>query len=177
MSAYEKIFLMNTLIGHKPIKPNTEEFWTQIRNQCERVTEEVDELFNAILDEDTEQVLDGISDAMVTVIGLYQKLAQCGYPVEEGLDRVCDNNLTKFHTDAEAANKTVQFYKDAGVETFVRFIKLDNGSEYYGVIRKADNKLMKPVDFQPVVLKDLVSKVYEVKENWVEENLDERDET
>ena len=40
MTPYEKIFLMNSIIGNVEPVVDTEEFWTQVRNQTERVVEE-----------------------------------------------------------------------------------------------------------------------------------------
>lgn len=173
MTPYEKIHLMNTLIGHKGVNPESSEFWKQIRNQTERVVEEVEETLDAAIDEDALELLDGISDIMVTAIGLYQKLQQCGYPVDEAFNRVCDNNLTKFHKDPNEANKTVEFYKNQGVETFVRLIRLESGEEFYSVIRKSDGKLLKPYNFEPVDLLDLAMQVSIVAEEWENKSKDE----
>lgn len=163
MSAYDKIYLMNTLIGHQPIEPNTEEFWKQIRSQTELVLEETKETLDAAIDEDPLELLDGVADIMVTAIGLYQKLILSGYETPEALDRVCDNNLTKFHRDPEEANKTVEFYTEKGVETFVRLVTMQDGTEYYGVINKESGKLLKPYNFVGVDLTDLADSVIE---NW-----------
>lgn len=169
-TAYEKIYKMNSLIGHRGGQPNTSEFWSQIRNQTERVVEEVNETLDAAIDEDTVGMLDGMSDILVTAIGLYQKLAQFGYPVEEALERVCDNNLTKFHETAEEANETVQFYRDFIVETFVRMVTLNNGEVYYSVIRKSDGKLLKPKYYQSVDLSDLANQVEKIAKEWGSEH-------
>ncbi|QDP60412.1 MAG: hypothetical protein GOVbin1096_40 [Prokaryotic dsDNA virus sp.] len=163
MSAYDKIYLMNTLIGHQPVEPNTKEFWEQIRSQTELVLEETKETLDAAIDEDPQELLDGVADIMVTAIGLYQKLILSGYQTPEALERVCDNNLTKFHRDPEHANETLEYYKEQGIETFVRLVTMQDGTEYYGVINKESGKLLKPHDFVGVVLSDLVENI---ESNW-----------
>lgn len=166
MTPYEKIYTMNTIMGYQPSKPNTDEFWTKIRNQAELVVEETSEALDAIIEQDPAQVLGEVSDIMVTALGLYQKLIASGYPIEEALHRVCDKNLEKFHsTDAEA-NETVKFYQDQGIETFVRLIVMEDGSEYYSVIQKGSNKMLKPKGLQKVTFDDLVEKIENIHDIW-----------
>lgn len=164
MTAYEKIFLFNTLIGHEGIQPDSEEFWTQIRNQTERVVEEVNETLDATIDQDMLELIDGVADIMVVAIGLYQKLQLCGVDVAEALERVCDNNLTKFHETEDHANETVKFYQDLDIETFVRLVTMEDGVEYFGVIRKSDGKLLKPHDFVGVDLTDIAEMAKKIGE-------------
>lgn len=156
MTQFEKIYLFNSLIGQNPAQAGTEEFFNQVSNQTSLILEEVNETLDAAINRDLVEVIDGVSDIMVTAIGLYQKLQLSGVDIGEALHQVCDNNLKKFHRDPEEANKTVKFYQDQGVETFVRFHKMEDGSEYFAVIRKEDGKLMKPYDFEPVDLSNIV---------------------
>jgi phosphoribosyl-ATP pyrophosphohydrolase len=154
MTAYEKIFLMNTLIGNEVVEKGSPEFWTQMRNQVALVVEESEEAFEEAIDEDINKLLKEVSDIMVTALGLYQKLQNCGYPIEEALDKVCDNNLTKFHRNVDEANLSVKHHHEQGLTTFVRMIQMDNGNEYFGIIRKSDGKLLKPYDYVKINTQD-----------------------
>lgn len=156
MTSYEKIFLFNALMGHKGISPDTPEFWSQIRNQTDRVVEEASEASDEAVIEDIGNLMKEVADVMVTSIGLFQKLQLCGVDISEVLDRVCDNNLTKFHQDADHANETVRFYQEKGIETFVRLTTMEDGVEFYGVLRKSDEKLLKPHDFVGVDISDII---------------------
>jgi hypothetical protein len=164
MTAYEKIFLLNTLIGNKGVKPLSEDFWTQVRNQTELVVEEAAETLDACIEEDTKELIDGVADVMVVAIGLFQKLQLCGVDIDMALDLVCNNNLEKFHKTAEHANETVDYYRAKEVETFVRLSTMEDGVEYYAVIRKGDGKMLKPHDFVGVDLSEIVEMVTKVSE-------------
>lgn len=165
MTAYEKVYLMNTLIGSKPTEPNSPEFWQQIRNQVELVVEEVQETLDEAIDENLEALVGEVSDIMVTSLGLFQKLQMAGIPIEKILDRVCDKNLEKFHKTKESAYETMEFYREQDVETFVRMTVMEDGSEYYAIIRKSDGKMLKPKGFQKATFEDLVEGVGGVDES------------
>lgn len=156
VTPYEKIFLMNNLMGHQGRVPESEQFWTEVRNQSERVVEEINETHDAIIDEDLQELIDGVADSVVTLIGLYQKLQLCGVDIDAAFDRICDNNLTKFHRDPEEANLTAKYYQDQGVEVLVVHTALDDGSQFYSVVRKSDRKLLKPYNYEKVDLTDIV---------------------
>jgi hypothetical protein len=155
---------MNTLIGSEAIEKGSPEFWTQMRNQATLVVEESVEAFDETIEEDIGKLLKEVSDVMVTAIGLYQKLQDCGYPIEEALDKVCDNNLTKFHRNVDEANLSVKHHLAQGIETFVRMIQMDNGDEYFGIIRKSDGKLLKPYDYVKINTQDLLEDANEPTE-------------
>lgn len=162
MTNFEKIYLFNTLCGRQAPLPNSPQFYVHVSNQASRVLEEVQETIDDSLDENLLGVIDGVADVMVTALGLYQQLQRCGVDVEEALSRVCDNNLTKFHRDPEEAQKTLEFYQKQNIETFVRMIKLEDGEEYYGVLRKSDQKLLKPYDFKSVDLFDIAQEARKI---------------
>jgi len=161
MTPYEKIFLMNSIIGNKEPVVDTEEFWTQVRNQTERVVEEASETLDEAIEQNLEKLIGEVTDIMVVSIGLYQKLQLAGIDIDAALNRVCDKNLEKFFTDPEAANETVQYYTEKGVDTFVRHVTLNNGDEYYAVIRKADGKLLKPKGFESASYEDIAQEAIE----------------
>jgi|SRR5690554_7694700 len=163
---YSKIHLLNVLIGHEVPKPDTEEFWNYVRNQTELVLEESQEAHDEAIDQNLEKYISEVADIMVTAIGLYQKLQLAGVPIDKVLDRVCDKNLEKFHKTAEEANETVQFYTEKSVETFVRLTVLEDGSEYYAVIRKSDGKMLKPKGFEKATFGDIMEEIAENVKNW-----------
>lgn len=147
MTAYESIYLLNSLIGNPEYHPDTDEFFNSVANQIGLVREELDEALDEAVDQDLEKLTKEVADVMVTSIGLLQKLQRSGVPIDEVLDRICEANLMKFHRDPDEANKTVEYYSGKGVETFVRAITMTDGTEYFAVIRKTDDKMLKPYNF------------------------------
>jgi len=136
----------NYLAGkvEKPVQRKT------LKNQIERIEEEVTELrYKGVLDMNQQEMLDGIIDTLVTAFGFAQLLEANGYNVAKAMQKVANNNLTKFTDDFELANNTVKMYQDKGEECYVK-----NVEDCFVVLRKSDDKVMKPVGYVSVDLKD-----------------------
>ena len=94
------------------------------------------------------ELLDGAADVFVVVSGLLQKLQHYGFNVEEALQRVAQNNMSKFPSVIPAVE--MNWYEKQGWvvdwnEKYSRFVIRDN-----------NGKTRKCIDFVPVVLDDLV---------------------
>lgn len=117
-----------------------------LENQCIFIKEELNETLQAIVSNDKVETLDGACDLWVTVVGLLQKLESLGYNVKEAMQRVDENNLTKFPKTLQGLTFSSNFtsYKN---DKYQRYVTKD----YYGKVRKYDN-------FPKVDLLDLVPK-------------------
>ena len=67
------------------------------------------------------------------------------------LDRVHESNMSKFCYDTKTAERTQEFYKKQGIETYVK-----PRNKMTVVYRKGDGKVLKSVEYFPVQLQDLV---------------------
>jgi hypothetical protein len=67
------------------------------------------------------------------------------------LDRVHASNMSKFTYDIKTAEKTQQFYKDQGIDTYI-----EPKEKVTVVYREGDGKVLKGTDFYPPYLLDLV---------------------
>lgn len=136
--AYSDVRLFNSLAGN--LEKVTDE---SIDNQLSFIFEEFTETVDALEVGDRVELLDGACDLFVTVAGLLQKLEAQGYDVATALDRVNENNLSKFPKsilpeDAQKHNVTFN-------------------EEYNRYVLKGENgKVKKPVDFCGVYLTDLI---------------------
>lgn len=136
----------NYLAGkvEKPVQRKT------LKNQIERIEEEVTELrYKGVLDMNQKEILDGIVDVLVTAFGFAQLLEANGYDVAGAMQKVASNNMTKILDDFELANNTVKMYQDKGEECYIK-----NVEDCFTVLRRSDDKVMKPVGYVPVDLKD-----------------------
>lgn len=117
-----------------------------INLQLNLIDEELTETGQAAFDKNRVELLDGACDLFVTVAGLLQKLTAIGYDVEEALFRVTENNLDKF---------SYATYDESEIPEGCRqeFIK-DYGGIF--VLKDANNKIRKPLNFRKVELSDLV---------------------
>lgn len=67
------------------------------------------------------------------------------------LDRVHESNMSKFCNDIKTAEKTQEFYKNQGIETYI-----EPRDKVTVVYRQGDGKVLKSVEYHPVYLEDLV---------------------
>lgn len=112
----------------------------QISFIFEELTETIDgmETLNRV------EILDGACDLFVTVAGLMLKLEAQGYNVAEALQRVNENNLTKFPVNG------------ATFTTDPAHVATLNPEYDRWVIKDANGKVRKPLEFVSVDLTDLV---------------------
>lgn len=119
--------------------------------QYKCLVEEVNEIGEGLETNNLEEVLDGVVDVLVVVTGMAHKLWQLGINVGEAVNRITDNNLSKFpeYTTKEAL-ETVKLYLDKGEGV----IACDVMGKL--VVKDLNGKIRKPASFVPVNLSDLV---------------------
>ena len=121
-----------------------------LKNAVERIEEELNELrYKGVLDENPKEILDGIVDVLVTAFGFAQLLERNGYNVARAMRKIAHNNLTKFVDDSQIAQDTVKMYADKGEECYVK-----NDLDKFVVLRKSDDKVMKPIGYISVDIND-----------------------
>lgn len=108
--------------------------------------EELSESISAFENKDAVEVLDGALDEFYIACGKLQVLEALGMNVEEGLRRVCENNLSKFPSIADGCRYLKEYTKTENTEFNVYVIKDNNG------------KVRKHEDYKAVDLSDLVPK-------------------
>lgn len=67
------------------------------------------------------------------------------------LDRVHESNMSKFCHDIKTAERTQEFYKKQGIDTYI-----EPRNKMTVVYRKEDGKVLKSIEYHPVYLEDLV---------------------
>lgn len=125
---------------------NKELMWKELQNSAKRVLEEAQELYEATLYKDIEEVLDGVVDVKYTVGHTQILLEMMKVDVVGACDEICENNLSKFTTNKELAEKTVEKMVKEGVEC-VAEPKQEYGELYYAIKRVEDSKVMKPIGY------------------------------
>lgn len=66
------------------------------------------------------------------------------------LDRVHESNMSKFCNNVKTAERTQEFYKKQGIDTYI-----EPRNKITVVYRKEDGKVLKSIDYHPVYLEDL----------------------
>lgn len=113
------------------------------------VREEFIETAEAFKNKDAVELLDGVADVYVTVMGLIQILQKAGFDVAEAIQRVCANNLSKFPAEHEDENQP----KDTDM-----FLCEEEGLYVYK--DSVTGKVKKPLNYKPVYLADLVPRAF-----------------
>lgn len=171
-TAFRSIELFNKLIGAEASEKS-------VFNQLERVQEELTETFNAIaIDVNAElgepdkksewnllpchtfeqkvELIDGVCDQLVVVIGLIAKLEALGYDVFGALNEVCDNNLSKFTKEVIVAQYTQRHYEEE-LDTPCTIV-YNEEHKLYGIRNSENSKLLKPINYKPVNIEKYVPK-------------------
>lgn len=162
------VWLFNKLAGNLEEKASPADVVNALRNQAYRVREEAQETIDACdaydaaenEEQDTAailEILDGVIDTPYTAFGLLQ-IAGPYLNTQKAATKICQNNLSKFHTTEHAAEETVTSYgfdsENDRYNTYLESVTIEGQDPVYVVKRYSDGKVMKPVGYQSVDLSD-----------------------
>lgn len=118
-----------------------------MREQFLYIDEEVNEIKEALDNNDLVELLDGTIDTIITAFGLLQKLENLGVDVgQAGID-TAHNNLSKFPNAPAVAHQTVE---KVGIEKGIEAVATFNEEHGVYVIRNKENgKVLKCVGYIP----------------------------
>ena len=109
--------------------------------------EELDELKAAIENNDLVEVADALCDLQYVLSGAVLEFGM-GEKFVEMFDEVKRSNMSKACTTQEEADATIAFYANKGVEAYS-----EKSGDKFNVHRKADNKVLKSINYSPADLK------------------------
>ena len=147
--AYNDVFMFNDVAGNL-----TNVTLESIAAQLDYIQEEYLETVEAFDEGIRVNLLDGVCDMFVTVAGLMQKMEAVGFDVKTALQRVNENNLSKYVPYDKPIRRKAEWTTESNDTYKVTVLKNENG------------KIMKPLDFTPVSLSDLVPESF-FKENSI----------
>ncbi len=121
------------------------------KDRCElRVNllqEELDELSEAIKDNDIVEVADACGDLMVVLCGAILEFG-LGEKFEEMFNNIHDSNMSKSCNSTKEALETLSFYKKKdGTEGYYKQV-----GDKWVVYRNGDNKVLKSINYTPADL-------------------------
>lgn len=106
---------------------------------------------NGYLDRLSDISIDKVDTINAYIYALVKKLYFSLENFLTALDRVHLSNMSKFCIDTKTAEKTKQFYLNQGIETIAEV-----RNKVTVVYRKEDRKVLKSVEYHPVILNDLI---------------------
>lgn len=143
---------------HKTFKhPVIEEPAIPSAKRCELrvalIREELDELEQAIKDNDMVEIADALCDIQYVLSGAVLEFG-LGEKFRDLFDEVQRSNMSKSCSSVEEAEATIEFYKEKrGVDCFYKEI-----DGHFLVYRTGDNKTLKSINYSPANLKDIIEK-------------------
>ena len=161
MSNFTQVCELNGAFGRP--KTNKQELdFDKLDNQFSLVLEEVQELKEAIENEDWEEVKDAIGDILVVTYGM-------GYVADIDCDQlmanISDSNFSKFCTPLER-EQTIRYYDELGVEVIAEETFINNALRY--AIKSAKDQTYTEKGVEKIVKKGKLLKNI----NWEVPDLD-----
>jgi predicted HAD superfamily Cof-like phosphohydrolase len=114
--------------------------------------EELDELKEAIENNDLVEVADGLGDLMVILAGSILEFG-FGEKFNQIFENIHNSNMSKACASEQDAIDTVDFYnkKDGTIAHYVK------DGEKWLVYRTDDNKILKSINYTPASLQDIIN--------------------
>ena len=119
--------------------------------RVELIQEELNELQQAIIDNDMIEVADALCDIQYVLAGAVLEFG-LGSKFSELFDEVQRSNMSKACATQEEAEETVKFYAQQGTDAYIT-----RSDGKYLVYRKSDNKTLKSINYSPANLKRVLS--------------------
>lgn len=113
--------------------------------------EELNELKQAIADNDLIEIADALCDLQYVLSGAVLEFG-LGEKFVDLFNEVQRSNMSKACSTEEEAIATVKNYEEKGVAVFY-----EKSGEKYNVYRKEDNKVLKSINYSPADLQFLLS--------------------
>jgi hypothetical protein len=146
-----RITRFNFAVGNEPLLGDKEMFFRQMKAQANYLKEEVQEIIDACEERDIIGVLDGVVDCWYVREYMDDLCAEQSLRLSLARNLVCENNDTKFSTRYSDAAISQSAHEAAGTPCYIAAVEYE-GKEYYTVRRLADDKVLKPHNFQSVDL-------------------------
>ena len=120
--------------------------------RVELLQEELNELQQAIADNDIVEIADALCDLQYVLSGAVLEFG-LGEKFVELFNEVQRSNMSKACDNETQAKETVDFYKEKEVESFY-----EKSGEKFNVYRKTDHKVLKNKHYSPADLKHILDK-------------------
>ncbi|MNQ86566.1 hypothetical protein D3C85_1017640 [compost metagenome] len=151
----------NSIAGNYNFNGTLLECWQMLRRQMDLIEEEVVvELIPAVRSEDSLEMLDGVCDAYVTLIGLMQMLEGLNFKVDEALEAVCANNSQKFTTSYSYAALSKEALEDKEPEMQFHICDTTYEGEIYYTVKDQNGKIRKLKSHQRPDIEQFVNKEF-----------------
>ena len=145
--------IMGQQVPSQPVKPETVEPITKLRISL--IEEELNELKEAVKNNDFVEVLDALADILYVKYGAG---AAWGVDLQKAFDLVHDSNMSKICSSQSEAEETVKWYKEHPEKGYPspEYRPADEENNSFVVFEKTTGKILKSVNYKSVNLTELV---------------------
>ena len=119
--------------------------------RVELIQEELNELQQAIIDNDMIEVADALCDIQYVLSGAVLEFG-LGNKFSDQFNEVQRSNMSKACETQQEAEQTIAYYEKKGIEAY---IAPSDGK--YLIYRKSDNKTLKSINYSPADLNKILS--------------------
>lgn len=160
LTNFEKVLEFNKLFGVKnetKVQTNIFENEKLVNYRMSLITEEYNELLEAVKEKDLTETIDALSDILFVVYGMYTAL---GINADDAYDIVYKSNMSKVCDTEEDAKESVKRYLEEIPQRYDSpAYKLTPDSKKFLVYNKSTNKILKnykyfPADFNKLLEND-----------------------
>lgn len=121
------------------------------------IREEVKELEQAVKNKDYVEAIDGLTDILYVVYGMYTAM---GINADEAYDIVHSSNMSKLCKTEDEAKQTVKWYEEnkekLGYDS--PNYRLSDDGKYYVVYNESTMKILKSINYTPANFSELIKK-------------------
>lgn len=118
--------------------------------RVELIQEELNELQQAIIDNDMTEVADALCDIQYVLAGAILEFG-LGNKFSDLFNEVQRSNMSKACETQQEAEDTVDFYENQGTDAYI-----EPSDGKYLIYRKSDNKTLKSINYSPADLKKIL---------------------
>ena len=152
---FEKVIEFNKMFGIPTNDTPQKDMFTEdpklVEYRMSLIREEVQELEDAVKDNDITETLDALGDILYVVYGMGVTL---GLDLDKGMGLVHNSNMSKLCKTEEEAQETVTWYKE---QYELKKLKYDTPAyrksyddKYWVVYNESTKKILKSINYKPV---------------------------
>lgn len=167
---FQNVTLFNQLFGNKTFTvPRTDIFDTDpktVTSCLSLITEEYNELVEAISTKDFTETIDALADLIVVIGGM---ACRFGIDLDKASAIVHNSNMSKLCSTEDEAKKTVEWYLKNETRYDSPYYELALDKIHYVVRNRSTGKILKNINYTPANFKSLVDPIDNSQLNLVEE--------
>ena len=149
-SNYQKVIDFHKCTGH-PCNETLQKYYVlekpeRVKFRVGLIKEELQELEDAVKENNTKEIIDALSDILYVTYGMGIEM---GIDLDKSFDIVHNSNMTKFCKTEQDAIDTVEWYKENDIRYDSPCYKKSPDGKHWVVYNKSNDKALKSIKYTP----------------------------